>query len=173
MTVPAKLALVPIIAALCLVSWYLHIRGLKKPTAVAYDPEAIAKTKQNADEAQIVAVQIEAKAAVVRRHTRAVMAVADEAVEARVAAGIMWADLPQEAAKENDALASLVSVLVIQTEVEKQRGDAWMAAAIASQEAADAARSQLEAVGKAERRRGFKWGIGLGAGAVILAVVLL
>ena len=48
-----------------------------------------------------------------------------------------------------------------------------MLAAHASQDAADAARNQLEATAKAERKRGFLWGLGIGAGAVILAVVLL
>jgi uncharacterized protein (DUF885 family) len=138
-----------------------------------YDPEVIEQTQAKAQGTRVVAVQLEAKVATARRDAKAAIVAADKAVETRIKAGIRLSDFPPQVSAENEALAAVISSLALQAEIEKQRGDAWMAAAIASQEAADAARNQLEAVAKAERRKGLKWGLGIGAGAILILAVLI
>jgi len=173
MTTLPKIFTAAAIAVLIALPWYLYIGELRRPSAPPFDPESILRTRAKEREAHTLAVQIEAKASAARKQAKAAQKMAHEAVETRINAGISWAELEPLAAAENEALAGLISALTFQAEAEKERGDTWMEAALASQAAADAARLQLEATAKAERRRGFKWGAAVGAGAVILLVVLM
>jgi hypothetical protein len=172
MTPLPKILTAATIATLMALPWYLYVQDRRKPTAPP-DPDAILRTKAKEQEVYALAVHIEAKTATARKQAKAAQKMAHEAVETRINAGISWADLEPLAAAENEALAGLISALTFQAEAERERGDAWLEAALASQAAADAARNQLEVTAKTERRRGLKWGAAIGAGAVILAAILL
>ena len=160
-----------LIAAMIVVPWCLYTKERRRPMP-HYDPESIERTQAKAQEARIVAVQLETKVATARSDTKAKMEAADRAVETRVNAGISITDIPMPVAAEYAAMLELIAAQAHQLELEKQRGDAWQAAAIASQEAADAARNQLDAVARAERRKGLKWGLGIGGAILIVAVLI-
>jgi len=173
MTAIAKFVAAVIVLVIVALPWYLYLSGRKRPAAPPYDPEKVSRVKELAVSASVRAVAADTVAVARRPKVREAEQKAHDAVETRIASGITWADLPKPAADENEAITALVAELTHQTALEAERGDAWMEAAFAAMDAARAATEQLEATAKKERRRGLKWGLGIGAGVVVLAVVLL
>jgi len=171
MTTLAKVTSAVIALAFLALPWCLLCQAKRKP-APPYDREGVERSYEKARDTHVVAVQLETKVATARKETKAKMEAADKAVETRINAGISITDIPMPVAAEYAAMLELIAAQAHQLELEKQRGDAWQAAAIASQEAADAARNQLDAVARAERRKGLKWGLGIGGAILIVAVLI-
>jgi hypothetical protein len=149
--------------------WYFYIRPHEEP----YTPEIVTHTAQVAKEATEVALQVEAVAEESRPIVEAATVKVAKAKKTRIDAGITVADLPMPVADEFGAMLELITAQAVQIDLEIERGDRWKDAALAHQAAADAARNQLQATAKAERRKGFKWGALTGAGAVAIIAVLL
>jgi len=163
-----------VLALLAALGWYLYLMDDQDSKAVALpDPEALQKVTTGAKATVAAAQRFEARVIEERAVVQKAKKVANDATNIRVDAGIMVSDLPMPVQTEYGALLSLASALAHEVEMERQLAETWKAAALANQDAADEANRQLQVVAKAERKKGLKWGAGIGAGAVLLVLVLL
>ena len=163
-TMPALLAL---LALLALAFAAGHFFGSRQAQPLL--PQALAEAGERADEAVQEAVQAEETAIAIRPAVEAAMEALEIATETRVRSGLTFDSLPKPIAQEMAALRGLVRAQAEQLEAEMRRGDAWKAAAMASQEHA----SLLAKEARSAKGKGFRRGLAGGAGAALLLVVLL
>ena len=145
------------------------LRCPKHEAVEEWPPGLVTETAEVAIQEAIV---IEAKAIETRPAVAEAIEVLETATETRVNSQFSFDSLPKPLFDEIIAMQNLIAAQATQIELEIARGDKWKAAATAQQELVALLLSSQGQQIKIAKHKGFKWGLGSGAGAVLLLILL-
>ena len=150
---------------------YFWQNRVKRPPPVP--PAQIATATLKIEVAYKDAVEKEIKAIEHRPKVKEATEAVEIATATRVISNFSIESLPESFATEFRALNQLIQAQAEQIELEIARGDAWRESFLAQQELLNMLTAHHEQQLKLSKRKGFAWGAGVGAGGILLLVILL